>query len=259
MTASHPTAATGPLKVFPDSTELVHTLAEHLLTLALGTLAKEGADRPFRIALSGGTSPQALYKLMASPAYASRFPWAQTQFFVVDDRFVPYSHEDSNGGMLQRLLFERVPLPKGNVFLMPDSGEPAEAARSYEATLRQVTGLTHLPAAGDATARPLLDVSLMGMGSDGHTASLFPGQDVLTNHTDWVSYCTPTTAPHTRLTLTYPAIAASRHVIFLVTGEDKQTMMARVRAQDLSLPTTAIAALRDVTWFMDQAALPPAA
>lgn len=258
MTAS-PSAATGALKVFPDRAELVHALAEHLLALAHGTLAEEGADRPFRIALSGGSTPQALYTLMASPAYASRFPWGQTQFFVVDDRFVPYSHADSNGGMLQRLLFERVPVPKDNIFLMPDSGEPAEAARCYEATLRQATGLTHLPVAGDATARPLLDVCLLGMGTDGHTASLFPGQDVLANHTDWVSYCTPATAPHTRLTLTYPAIAASRHVIFLIAGADKQAMLARVRTQDSSLPTSAITALRDVTWYIDQAATPPAA
>lgn len=255
--SARPTAATGALKVFPDREALVHALAEHLLALAERTLAEEGADRPFRIALSGGSTPQALYALMAAPDYASRFPWAQTQFFVVDDRFVPHSHADSNGGMLQRLLFDHVPVPRGNIFLTPDSGTPAEAAQRYEATLRRVTGLSTLPTAGDITAPPLLDVCLLGMGTDGHTASLFPGQDVLSNHTDWVAYCTPATAPHTRLTLTYPAIAASRHVIFLVAGADKQVMLARVRAQDTSLPATAISGLCDVTWYMDQAAMPP--
>lgn len=257
--SARPTAATGALKVFPDREHLVHALAEHLLALAERTLADEGADRPFRIALSGGSTPQALYALMAGPDYARRFPWAQTQFFVVDDRFVPHSHADSNGGMLQRLLFDHVPVPKGNIFLMPDSGTAAEAAQHYEAILRRVTGLSTLPTADDTTTPPLLDVCLLGMGTDGHTASLFPGQDVLTNHTDWVAYCTPATAPHTRLTLTYPAIAASRHVIFLVAGADKQAMLARVRARDTSLPATAVSGLCDVTWYMDQAATPPAA
>ncbi|MCH4093153.1 MAG: 6-phosphogluconolactonase [Acetobacter peroxydans] len=256
--STHPTAATGALKVFPDREHLVHALAEHLLALAERTLAEGGEDRPFRIALSGGSTPQALYALMATPDYARRFPWAQTQFFVVDDRFVPHNHADSNGGMLQRLLFDHVPVPKSNIFLMPDSGTAAEAARHYEATLRRVTGLSTLPTAGDTITPPLLDVCLLGMGTDGHTASLFPGQDVLANHTDWVASCTPATAPHTRLTLTYPAIAASRHVIFLVAGADKQPMLARVRAQDTTLPATAVSGLCDVTWYMDKAAAPSA-
>lgn len=254
-----PNAATGALQVFPDKDTLVQALAEHLLALANSTLAEGGAERFFRIALSGGGTPQALYTLMASPDYASRFPWARTQFFMVDDRFVPHSHADSNGGMLQRLLFDKVPVPPDNIFLMPDSGPPADAARAYETTLRRATGLTELATTDTATTPPLLDVCLMGIGTDGHTASLFPGLSVLDNTTDWVAHCTPTTAPHTRLTLTYPAIAASRHVIFLVAGASKQAVLGRILAQDTSLPSTHVTALRDLTWYLDQAVAPPTA
>ncbi|MBO1325198.1 6-phosphogluconolactonase [Acetobacter sp. TBRC 12305] len=232
------------MRVFPTGKALIEALADHLLALAL-----EPSDRPFRMALSGGSTPQRLYTLMASPPYAQRFPWQRMQFFVGDDRFVPHDHADSNAGMFTRLLFAHVPVPGDNIFLMPDSGAAEDAARTYEATLRRLYGGADL-----LPGKPLFDVNLLGLGTDGHTASLFPGQAVLDERRAWVGTCTPATAPHTRLTLTYPCLHASRHVIFLAEGAAKAPVLARVRAGDTACPAAAITAMGDVTWFVDQLA-----
>lgn len=164
---------------------------------------------------------------MATEPYASRFPWARMQFFLGDDRFLPHDHEDSNFGMMHRLLFSRVPVPAENLHPMPGVGTAEDAARSYETRLKQFYGADTFEA-----DRPLFDVNLLGLGSDGHTASLFPGQPVLKEQTAWVATCVPPAAPYTRITLTYPAIHASRHVVFLVEGAGKKEAVAKVRAQD---------------------------
>lgn len=242
-------AITGALHVYPTGDDLVRALADRLLALALEKEARK--DGPFRIALSGGSTPQRLYALMASPAYAQRFPWQQMQFFVGDDRFVPHDHADSNAGMFRRLLLSQVPVPESAIFLMPDSGTPQDAAASYEATLRAQYGSTTLH-----PDRPLFDVTLLGLGTDGHTASLFPTQPVLSERTAWVAPCTPTTAPHTRLTLTYPALHASQHIIFLAEGAGKADILAQVRTTGSPYPASAITAMGDVSWFVDQAAAP---
>lgn len=241
------TTATGALHVFPTRDELITGLADWLLKRSLEK--KEGA--PFRIALSGGSTPQHLYALMASSPYVERFPWRNMQFFIGDDRFVPHDHADSNFGMLQRLLFSKAPIPAGNIFPMPDRGVAEEAAQSYERTLKDLYGAEEF-----APDRPFFDVQLMGVGTDGHTASLFPGQPVLHNRQAWVATCVPPAAPHTRLTLTYPAIHASQHVVFLVEGAAKQHILTRIRAQDPACPASAVTALGELVWFTDQAAAP---
>lgn len=239
---------TGSVSVFADREEATRHLADWLLQLA--TEKNEG---PFAIALSGGSTPQSLYSLMATEPYASRFPWARIQFFLGDDRFLPHDHEDSNFGMMQRLLFSRVPVPAENLHPMPGVGTAEDAARSYETRLKQFYGADTFEA-----DRPLFDVNLLGLGSDGHTASLFPGQPVLKEQTAWVATCVPPAAPYTRITLTYPAIHASRHVVFLVEGAGKKEAVAKVRAQDPSCPASAITAMGDLRWVLDRAASPDA-
>lgn len=237
---------TGSVAVFANRDEVSRHLADWLLKEAL-----EKTDGPFSMALSGGSTPQGLYGLMASEPYASRFPWARMQFFLGDDRFLPHDHQDSNSGMLQRLLFSRVPVPAENVHLIPTTGTAEDAARTYEAELKRFYGAdTFQP------GKPLFDVNLLGLGADGHTASLFPGQPVLKERTAWVSTCVPPVAPYTRLTLTYPAIHASRHVVFLVEGESKRDVVAKVRAQDPACPASGITAMGDLTWVLDRAAAP---
>ncbi|MCP1243293.1 6-phosphogluconolactonase [Acetobacter lambici] len=241
------TTATGTMRVFPQMEALITGLADWLLERSL---AKSGST-PFRLALSGGSSPQHLYALMASAPYVERFPWRNMQFFIGDDRFVPHDHADSNFGMMQRLLFSKAPIPAANIFPMPDRGPAEEAAKTYERTLKNLYGAENF-----TPERPFFDVQLLGVGTDGHTASLFPGQPVLDNHKDWVATCVPPAAPHTRLTLTYPAIHASQHVVFLVEGAAKHDILARIRAQDPACPASAITAQGELIWFTDRAAAP---
>ena len=241
------TTATGAMHVFPDREALITGLADWLLALSL---AKTG-PAPFRIALSGGSTPQHLYALMASAPYVERFAWNNMQFFIGDDRFVPHDHADSNFGMMQRLLFSKAPIPAANIFAMPDHGGAEDAARTYERTLKDLYGAEEF-----APERPFFDVQLLGIGTDGHTASLFPEQPVLNNHKAWVATCVPPVAPHTRLTLTYPAIHASQHVVFLVEGAGKRDILARIRAQDPACPASAVTAQGELAWFTDQTAAP---
>ncbi|MFT8672152.1 6-phosphogluconolactonase [Acetobacter orientalis] len=237
---------TAEVQVFADRAAITHYLADWLLQQAVAK-----TSGPFVIALSGGSTPQALYSLMAQEPYASRFPWARMQFFLGDDRFLPHDHPDSNSGMLHRLLFSRVPVPAANVHAMPATGTPEDAAHAYETLLKQFYGADRFE-----PNRPLFDVNLLGLGADGHTASLFPGQPVLQEKTAWVAPCIPPAAPYTRLTLTYPAIHASRHVVFMVEGAGKKEALAKVRAQDPTCPASAITAMGDVRWLIDTAAAP---
>lgn len=229
--------------VLTDSDAVAAYVADFLLEQALK------AQGTFRIALSGGSTPKKLYALMAAPGYAARFPWSRTEFFFGDDRFVPADSPDSNRGMVQSILFSHVPAPTANIYPMPDRGEPDEAARTYEDTLRGVYGADRLE-----RGRPLFDVVLLGLGENGHTASLFPRQPVLREHTRWVAPCVPDDAPHTRLTLTYPAIASSRYVLFLVTGAGKADVLARVRHGDPEEPASHITSDGQVEWIIDRAA-----
>ncbi|MBS0960923.1 MULTISPECIES: 6-phosphogluconolactonase [Acetobacter] len=243
--SGHDTAS-APVEIFKNASEATHHLADWLLKLAL-----EKTDGPFSLALSGGSTPQPLYSLMASEPYVSRFPWARMQFFIGDDRFLPHDHQDSNYGMLQRLLFSRAPIPADNIHPIPATGTAEEAAKSYEALLKRFYGADQFE-----KDRPLFDFNLLGLGDDGHTASLFPGQPVLNEKTAWVSSCVPPVAPYTRVTLTYPAIHASRHLVLFVEGAGKKEAVKKVMSKDPSCPASAITGMDDVRWILDEPATP---
>ena len=222
-------------------------LARHVAAW-LSDRAASSAGPYFNVALSGGSTPKRLYEILAAD-HAETFPWAKTHLFFGDERFVPPGHDDSNQRMVRHALTDHVAVPAANFHPMPTDGDPADAARRYEAELQNHYRDTELN-----PARPLFDVVLLGLGENGHTASLFPGTEVLENTLDWVAPCVPHDAPHTRLTLTYPAIASSREVAFLMAGAGKREAIARVRANDRSQPASRIASIGRVTWFLDRAA-----
>ena len=230
-----------------------HVLAdpEALARHTAGWLAGLAAHAPgpyFTVALSGGSTPKRLYELLAEH-HARTFPWERTHLFFGDERFVPPDHDDSNQRMVRRALVDHIELPAANFHPMPTDGDPAEAAHRYQAELQQ-----HYRDHALEPSRPLFDVVLLGLGENGHTASLFPGTDVIENTLDWVAPCVPLDAPHTRLTLTYPAIASSRDVAFLIAGAGKRDAIARVRADDRSQPASRITSIGRVSWFLDRAA-----
>jgi 6-phosphogluconolactonase len=209
------------------------------------------SSHDFAICLSGGSTPRLLYERLATPAIAADFPWPRVHWFWGDERFVPHDHPDSNYRMTREALLSHVPIPSDNIHAIPTEGlSPEAAAVAYEETLKRYYGADTL-----TPARPLFDVTLLGIGEDGHTASLFPGQPTLQETQRWaVAVVGVKSEP--RITLTYLALDNSRDVAFLATGEGKRNLVARARAGDLTLPAARVRPLGCLHWFTDRAAAP---
>ncbi len=222
-------------------------LAGHVADWLTGLAA--AATGRFSIAMSGGSTPKRLFEVLAEPARAARFPWERTHLFWGDERFVPHDHPDSNYRMARLALLDHVPIPLANVHPMPVSGDPAAAARDYQASLQAYYGAESL----DMT-RPLFDVVLLGLGENGHTASLFPGTASLDETLAWVAPVTEN-VPQPRLTLTYPAIACSQFVAFLVAGAGKASVLRLVLDGDRSQPAARVMSAGEMMWFTDEAAV----
>jgi 6-phosphogluconolactonase len=199
------------------------------------------------IALSGGSTPRPVYELLAAPPLAARMPWSRIHWFWGDERFVPWDHPESNYRMAHEALLSRAPVPSENVHPISTTGQPEDAAAAYDAGLR-----------GFAATRPqrlLFDIVLLGIGTDGHTASLFPGAPALEERSRWA-----VAVPHpdvTRITLTYPAIAESAAVAFIAAGAKKRDPLTRIFAGHGNLPAARVRSKGEVHCFLDREAAPP--
>jgi 6-phosphogluconolactonase len=238
-------AASTQDRTFESADTLAQSVAEWLCALA------QASDRDFSICLSGGSTPRRLYERLATPAIASRFPWGRSHWFWGDERFVPHDHPDSNYRMARAALLSRVPIPRDHIHAIPTEGlSPEQAAVAYETTLKRFHGADTLSA-----GRPLFDVTLLGIGEDGHTASLFPGQPALQENRRWaVAVIGAKSEP--RITLTYPALDSSRDVAFLVTGGGKRGAVAGAKAGDCKIPAAMVRPVGCLHWFTDRAAAP---
>jgi 6-phosphogluconolactonase len=200
---------------------------------------------PFRLALSGGSTPRGCYRNLA---HLHQVPWEKVEIYLGDERFVPHDHPDSNYRMIrQTLLAGETVMPRA-MFAVPGDGTAEDAASAYEEILRQQYGASRLRA-----DLPLFDLQLLGLGEDGHTASLLPGQPVLEEREHWVAVV-PEGRLEPRITLTYPALESSRLTVFLVSGAAKREMLARARAGDPSIPAGRLKPHGDVLWLVDRAA-----
>jgi 6-phosphogluconolactonase len=232
----------GRIEVFSDPRALAHHAAEWITKAALA------ASGPFRISLSGGSTPKTLYALLASDEFRSRFPWPRVSWFWGDERFVPYDHSDSNYRMAREAMLAKAPVPPENIHPVPTDGDPEDAARRYERTLQKAYGAETLD-----PQRPLFDLTLLGLGPDGHTASLLPGEPVLNERKHWAAAVSHG-RPEVRITLTYPAIDSSRRVAFLVTGEEKAAIFSAIRIGNSQAPAARVRPLGELVWFVDRAA-----
>ena len=177
-------------------------------------VSRSASDRAFAVSLSGGSTPRRLYECLAAPEIASRFPWNRAHWFWGDERFVPHEHPDSNFRMARDAFLSRVPVPRDNIHAVPTEGlSPEQAAAAYETTLKRFYGADTL-----APDRPLFDVTLLGIGEDGHTASLFPGQPALQETRRWAVAVIGAKA-EARITLTYPALDSSRNARLWLRGK----------------------------------------
>lgn len=230
--------------VADDSEALARIAAQHLLHRI--------AQQPQRVAicLTGGSGPSRLYQLLAGE-FAASIPWPRVHWFIGDERFVPPDDPLSNMGVARRAFLDGR-APPGHIHPMPtDAATPDAVARRYQDELQNFYGAAQL-----APARPLFDLTLMGIGPDGHTASLFPDAPALAETSRWVvgveHAAVPPLVP--RVTLTLPALAASRELLFLAGGAAKREIITRLRA-GADLPAARARAVDgDTVWLIDRAA-----
>lgn len=201
-----------------------------------------------RISLAGGNTPRALYSELAKAKFRDRIDWRRVELFWGDERFVPRDDPRSNYRMVRETLLAHAPVLIDHVHPVVTDGDPDTAARAYEAALQRAYG-------GDllSPGKPLFAIVLLGLGGDGHTASLFPADsDVLEERVRWSVPVYSRAEP--RVTLTYPPLQSSRATAFLVTGEEKSEAVRRVLAGDSSLPAARLHSQGRVAWFLDSAA-----
>jgi 6-phosphogluconolactonase len=210
-----------------------------------GLIAAKGGR--FRIALTGGETPRALYRELGA-RFQGSVDWTSVEFFWGDERFVPPEDAASNYRMARETLLAQIPAREANIHPIPTSGDPDQAARTYEATLKRAYGADSLD-----PARPLFDLVLLGLGDDGHICSLLPGSPALEERRRWA---VPVTQgrPQTRITLTYPPVQSSRLTAFVVVGEKKAEAVRAVRAGDSTLPGARLRPEGELVWLLDRAA-----
>ncbi len=230
-------------RVFESAEALAHGAAEWLCAKAVASRGR------FAVCCSGGSTPRRLYELLAKPDTVARFPWDRVHWFWGDERFVPHDHPDSNYRMVQAALLSQAPVPEANIHPIPTGRlSPEQAASAYEKDLKTFYGADVLD-----PVRPLFDVMLLGIGDDGHTASLFSDHPALKEGRRWVVAVLGAKS-EARITLTYPALDSSRDVIFLAVGEQKRSVIRRARARDPALPAARIDPIGQLHWFTDRAA-----
>lgn len=207
----------------------MRTAAERVIVAAGAAISARGR---FDWALSGGSTPAALFRLLASPGYVERVDWPRVHFYWSDERCVPPDHPDSNFRMAREALLDAISPPASHVHRLSGELPPAVAAARYEDELARSLGVAR------GSGFPALDLILLGMGADGHTASLFPGTTALGEAQRWVvDNAVP--ALGTRLTFTVPLINAARSVLFLVAGDDKAARLEQVLSRRARPPLPA--------------------
>ena len=203
----------------------------------------------FSICLSGGQTPKLLYQTLAQPDFAKLIPWSKVHFFWGDERFVPKNNDLSNYKMVKMALLDHVPIPQSNIHAVnTDLSEASLAASAYEEDLQSFYGSKILK-----PEQALFDVTLLGLGNDGHIASLFPNTDVLKEKSAWVKAVLGLNKED-RITLTYPALQSSQSVAFLVTGTEKSAIIKDVLDGDTDLPAGKLKPEGNLFWFLDQTA-----
>jgi 6-phosphogluconolactonase len=205
-----------------DGDELNRKAAAQFTALASAAIARSGR---FAVALSGGSTPKSLYSLLASPDFRDLIDWSRVHLFWGDERCVPPDHPDSNFRMVREALLAEIQIPDKNIHRMLGETEPGEAAAVYEAELKTFLGLEH-------GGWPRFDLIFLGLGEDGHTASLFPGTDAANEAEHLVAVAYVERLQSYRLTLTLPVINAAAQVTFLVSGETKAAIVKEILLAD---------------------------
>lgn len=234
------------VKVYKDMEAVTEAAAEYICSAAQSAVRKKGY---FTLVLAGGRTPNLLYQRMAEQPYCDQIPWQQTYIFWGDERFVPPAHPDSNYGTAWLELFSKLENLADQIYPMPTTLINAgNAAILYEKTIRRVF---------TALGTKQFDLTLLGMGNDGHTASLFPGRDAVKEDRRWV-VSTESPSGQKRVTLTFPLLNESKEILFLVTGEEKKEILQKVmedrKQANMHYPAAIVSGHQKTLWMIDEAA-----
>jgi len=234
------------IRILETAEEVARAAADSFTDIALASIAAEGR---FSVALSGGSTPRRTYQLLASAEYRNRIDWSKVHIFFGDERCVPPTHADSNYRMVEEAMLSRLPIPEENVHRIIGEGDAHANASLYESELQTFF---------DGAPWPRFNLVLLGMGDDGHTASLFPGTAALKENRAWVVANWVEKFQSYRITLTAPAINHTANIFFLVAGAGKAERLHEVlrRARDpLRLPAQLIQPVAgSLVWLVDKAA-----
>lgn len=233
------------LEVFAGKDELYAAAANLFVELARQAIAERGA---FHAALSGGQTPQPVYELLASGPYCNRVCWQKVHIYWTDERCVPAGDNRSNERMVKEAFLDRVPIPPAQIHPVQCGEKPHQAALDYEVLLRRITdGML-----------PCFDLVFLGLGADGHTASLFPGSSAVTEQTRLVCELYLTEQSLYRVTLTFPVINNARCVAFLVSGQEKAEILRAALTKPPGDPTIPASLVQPhngkIKWLVDRPA-----
>jgi len=230
--------------IAPTTDDLSLQLAEYVTKLSRECIASNGK---FNVAISGGSLPGLLASKLKNPPFIDKVEWANWVVWFVDERYVPLDHNDSNFKEAKK-LFDSVSIPKNHIHTAKVELPIEECAKEYQQQLQAEFGSEHIPK---------LDLVLLGLGPDGHTASLFPNHKLLKEQTKWVAHIddSPKPPPH-RITLTIPVINNGKNIAFVATGDSKKDMVLKVLEDDTvpwgSLPAKLVApSSGNLIWFLD--------
>jgi 6-phosphogluconolactonase len=236
------------LQIFTDMAALCHAAATHWVDLANQAVRQHGS---FHVALSGGSTPRQLHQTLCQQEFSTRAPWQQVHVYWGDERAVAPEHADSNYRMARETLLDHVPIPPDQIHPMVTGAQNLAAqADAYHDLLKRNL-------AADDTDVPGFDLVLLGLGGDGHTASLFPGTDILTVNDRWAATVYVPQLDSWRVSLTLPVFNAARHVMVLVSGVDKADIVHDLFTQapdEPSYPIQRIQPAGEMTWYLDRAA-----
>ena len=238
--------------VLPRLEVLSRRVAQELIPLARSAIDSRGR---FTLALAGGKTPESLYGILAHD-FQDQIPWSGVHLFWGDERCVPPDHPDSNFGMASRVFVSKIRIPAKNIHRIPAEMMPPEkAAGTYEEILRQYFGPL-----GEEDSSFTFDLVLLGIGKDGHTASLFPGDRASKEDHRWVARVTApeNTKPRQRITLTLPILNRAQNVFFIVSGADKRDVVRSIlndpKEASKLYPAARVQPKGEIKWFLDEEA-----
>lgn len=233
-----------PIAIYSDADTLSQEAAQYIVRVATESIA---SHRRFTLALSGGSTPKKLYTLLGAEPYRSQIDWALVDIFWSDERCVPPGNAESNYLMAQQVLLSKIPIPANQIHRMPaDQTDRNAASYAYTLEMQQTIG---------SDGVPIFDLIQLGMGPEGHTASLFPHQPSLHEQQRLVMPVSVPKPPPDRLTFTPRLLNAAKHVLFLVTGAEKQDAVKVVLEGDYQpdeYPAQIVQPAKgEVTWMLD--------